>query len=72
MGYGLTMGARNEVRMTKAAAYSNASKKGTRNSFDRLVAELWWPRANARRQLGHALKRKGRAAPAPRKSRART
>lgn len=72
MGYGLTMGARNEITKKEAQAYAKASKKERGVILDRLVAEIGWSRANARRQLGNALKRKGRAAPAPRKPRAPT
>ena len=61
MGYGLTLSARREITKKEAGAYAAASKKAKGEILDRLVAEVGWSRANARRQLGRAFKRRGPA-----------
>ena len=51
------MSARREITKKEAGAYAAASKKATGEILNRLVAEVGWSRANARRQLGRAFKR---------------
>lgn len=60
--YGLTSSARREITKKEAGAYASASKKAKGEILDRLVAEVGWSRANARRQLGKTFQRRG---PAP-------
>ncbi|WP_043472601.1 DDE-type integrase/transposase/recombinase [Paeniglutamicibacter gangotriensis] len=55
------MSARREITKKEATAYSRASKKARGVILDRLQAEIGWSRANARRQLNNALKRRGPA-----------
>lgn len=67
--YGLTLSARREITKKEAAAYATASKKAKGEILDRLMAEVGWSRANARRQLGKAFKRWGPARVVARKPR---
>ena len=55
------MAARREITKKEARAYSSASKKAKGVILDRLVIEVGWSRANARRQLSAALARRGPA-----------
>lgn len=57
----MTLSARREITKKEAGAYVAASKKAKGEILDRLVAEVGWSRANARRQLGRAFKRRGPA-----------
>ena len=67
--YGLTLSARREITKKEAGAYVAASKKAKGEILDRLVAEVGWSRANARRQLGRAFTRRGPARAVARKPR---
>ena len=53
------MSARREITKKEAGAYVAASKKAKGEVLDRLMVEIGWSRANARRQLGRAFKRRG-------------
>lgn len=64
MGYGLTLSARREITKKEAGAHVTASKKDKGEILDRLVTEVGWSWANARRQLGKAFKRRGPSLPA--------
>ena len=55
------MGARREITKKHAAEYSKASKKVKGVMLDQLVATTGWSRANARRALTAAGKRRGPA-----------
>jgi len=59
MGESLSMSARREITKKHAAEYGRASKKAKGVMLDRLVATTGWSRANARRALTAAGKRKG-------------
>lgn len=72
MGFGLTLATRRDITKKEAAVFARASKKDKGVILDRLVVEIGWSRANARRQLGNALKRRGPAAAVQRKPRPRT
>lgn len=72
MGFGLSLSARREITKKEARAYASASKKDKGQILDRLVAEVGWSRANARRQLNAALARRGPARALKRKPRPRT
>ena len=72
MGYELSLSARREITKTHARAYASASKKGKGEILARLVGEVGWSRANARRQLNAALARRGPARAVKRKPRPRT
>jgi transposase InsO family protein len=72
MGYKVSLSARREITKSEAAAYVKASKKAKGEILDRLVAEVGWSRANARRQLGRAFKRRGPARAVVRKQRTPT
>lgn len=72
MGYGLTLSARREITKKEAAAYARAPKKAKGEILDRLVAEVGWSRANARRQLSAASSRRGPARAVVRKPRPAT
>lgn len=61
MDYGMSLSARREISKKEAGQYFRASKKGKGEILDRLVIEIGWSRANARRQLGRAFKRRGPA-----------
>ena len=54
MGYELSLSARREITKKQARAYDLASKKGKGEILARLVGEVGWSRANARRQLNAA------------------
>ena len=66
------MSARREVTKKHAAEYRQASKKAKGVMLDQLVATTGWSRANARRALTTAGKRKGPAKAVKRKPRSRT
>ncbi|MGP5227289.1 integrase catalytic domain-containing protein [Arthrobacter rhombi] len=68
----MTLSARREITKKEASAYAKASKKERGALLDRLVAEVGWSRANARRQLHAALERKGPARAVVRQPRPRT
>ncbi|MHA7271553.1 integrase catalytic domain-containing protein [Arthrobacter sp. HLT1-20] len=53
----MSLSARRETTKKDAGAYVSASKKAKGEILDRLVVEVGWSRANARRQLGRAFKR---------------
>ena len=72
MGYELSLSARREITKKQARAYASASKKGKGEILARLVGEVGWSRANARRQLNAALTRRGSARAVERKPRPRT
>jgi hypothetical protein len=72
MGQTLSMGARREITKNYAAEYSKASKKAKGVMLDQLVATTSWSRANARRALTAAGKRKRPARAAPRTPRSPT
>lgn len=72
MGFGLSLSARREITKKEARAYASASKKGKGQILDRLVGEVGWSRANARRQLNAALARRGPARAVQRKPRPRS
>jgi hypothetical protein len=61
MGHKLSMSARREITKKHAAEYANASKKAKGVMLDQLVATTGWSRANGRRALTAAAKRKGPA-----------
>ena len=61
MGYELSLSARREITKKQARAYASASKKSKGEILARLVGEVGWSRANARRQLNVALARRGPA-----------
>ena len=61
MDYGMSLSARREISKKEAVQYFRASKKAKGEILDRLVIEIGWSRANARRQLGRAFKRRGPA-----------
>lgn len=65
----MTLSARREITKKEAGAYVSASKKVKGEILDRLVVEVGWSRANARRQLGRAFKRRGPARMVARKPR---
>lgn len=58
------MSARNEITRKEAHAYAKATKKQKTAILDRLVAEVGWSRANARRRLSAALKAPKKTNPA--------
>lgn len=64
--------ARREITKKEAGEYSRVSKKAKSEILDRLVAEVGWYRANARRQLGAAFKRRGPARAVQRRRRLST
>lgn len=66
------MSARREITNKHAAEYAGAPKKAKGVMLDQLVATTGWSRANARRALTVALKRKGPAKAVKRKPRSRT
>jgi transposase InsO family protein len=72
MGFGLSLSARREITKKEARAYARASKKARGEILDRLVAEVGWSRANARRQLHAASARQGAARAVTRKPRPRS
>ena len=72
MGDELSLSARREITKKQARAYASASKKGKGEILARLVGEVGWSRANARRQLNAALTKRGPARAVERKPRPRT
>ena len=72
MDSGLSLTARREITKKEARAYSSVSKKAKGGILDRLVIEVGWSRANARRQLNLALARRGPASAVKRLPRPRT
>lgn len=66
------MSARREITKKHAAEYARAPKKAKGVMLDQLVATTGWSRANARRALTAAGKRKGPARAVVRKPRGRT
>jgi hypothetical protein len=72
MGHKLSMSARREITKKHAAEYAKASKKAKGVMLGQVVATTGWSRANARRALMAALKRKGPAKAVKRKPRSRT
>lgn len=66
------MSARREITKKHAAEYRQASKKAKGVMLDQLVATTGWSRANARRALTAASKRKGPARTVERTPRPRT
>ena len=66
------MSARREITKKHAAEYAKASKKAKGVMLGQVVATTGWSRANARRALMAALKRKGPAKAVKRKPRSRT
>ncbi|PYI67874.1 integrase [Arthrobacter livingstonensis] len=72
MDYGMSLSARREITKKEAGEYFRASKKGKGEILDRLVVEIGWSRANARRQLGRAFKRRGPARAVARRPRTPT
>ena len=72
MGFGLSLSARREITKKEARAYASASKTGKGEILDRLIGEIGWSRANARRQLNAVLVRHGAARMVKRKPRPRT
>lgn len=72
MGQWLSMAARKEITMKYAGQYASAAKKDKGRMLDELVGVTGWSRANARRAISAAGKRKGSARAAVRKPRAPT
>jgi transposase InsO family protein len=68
----LSMATRREITKKYAADYAKSSKNGKGVVLDELVAVTGWSRANARRALSAARKRKGPAKSVVRKPRGRT
>jgi transposase InsO family protein len=68
----LSMATRREITKKYAADYAKSSKNGKGLVLDELVAVTGWSRANARRALSTARKRKGPAKAVVRKPRGRT
>ena len=66
------MATRHEITKKYAREYERASKKDKGRVLDELVAVTGWSRANARRAIATAAKRKGPARSVQRKPRART
>ncbi len=68
----MSMAARKEITKKYARAYASAAKKDKGRMLDELVGVTGWSRANARRAIATASKRKGPARAAVRKPRAPT
>ncbi|MDO5743155.1 MAG: hypothetical protein Q4P23_01695 [Micrococcaceae bacterium] len=51
----MSLSARREITKKEAGEYSRASKKAKGEILGRLMVEIGWSRANARRQLGKAF-----------------
>lgn len=66
------MAARREITKKYAREYQRATKKDKGRMLDELCGATGWSRANARRAIATATKRKGRAGAVVRKPRART
>lgn len=58
MGQGLSLSARREITKQSAAECARAAKKDKGRILDDLVGVMGWSRANARRALSTALKRR--------------
>lgn len=65
----MTMGTRHEITKRYANEYRGALKKEKGRLLDELVAVTGWSRANARRAIGAAGRRRGRAGSVQRKPR---
>jgi hypothetical protein len=72
MGSGLSMSARHEITKKYAKVYRSATKSGKGKLLDELVAVTGWSRANARRAVSQAGKRRGPVRAVKRKQRAPT
>jgi len=70
MGQGLSMAARHEITKKYAREYAGAAKKERGRMLDELVGVSGWSRANARRAIAAASKRRGPARAVVRKPRA--
>jgi hypothetical protein len=68
----LSMATRHEITRKYAKEYERASKKDRGRMLDELVAVTGWSRANARRAVAAASRRRGPARAVQRKPRART
>jgi len=68
----LSMATRREITKKYATDYAKSSKKAKGLILDELVAVTGWSRANARRALSTARKRKGPAKSVTRQPRGRT
>jgi hypothetical protein len=68
----LSMATKAEITKKHAAQYAKTSRKAKSVMLDQLVATTGWSRANARRALTAAAKRKGPASAVKRKPRPRT
>ncbi|WP_334123395.1 integrase catalytic domain-containing protein [Glutamicibacter sp.] len=69
MGHELTLATRRDITKKEAPLYAKPSKKEKGVILDRITAEIGWSRANASRQLQHALQRRGPAISIKRKPR---
>ena len=72
MGQGLSLSARREITKQSAREYARATKKDKGRILDDLVGVTGWSRANARRALSTALKRRTPVRKAKRRPRPRT
>jgi len=72
MGEGLSMAARQEITKKYAREYASAAKKDKARMLDELVGVSGWSRANSRRAIATASKRRGPARAVVRKPRAAT
>src|SRR5664280_1272899 len=72
MGQRLSKATRHEITRKYAKEYERASKKDRGRMLDELVAVTGWSRANARRAVAAAARRRGPAGAVQRKPRART
>ncbi len=61
MGQRLSMATRHEITKRYATGFGRASKKDRGRLLDELVGVAGWSRANARRSIAVAAKRKGSA-----------
>ena len=72
MGQRLSMATRKEITKKYARQYAMAAKKDKGRMLDELVSVTGWSRANARRAIAAAGRRKGAARAVQRKPRAPT
>jgi len=72
MGQGLSMATRKEITKKYARAYGSAARKEEGRLLDELVGVTGWSRANARRSIAVAAKRKGSARAVVRQQRSLT
>ena len=72
MGQRLSMATRKEITKKYARAYASATRKEKGRLLDELVGVTGWSRANARRSIAVAAKRKGSARAVVRKQRSPT